>query len=225
MIMLPVPFIKFVPSVMADNPDDALTAMTDKADTHIEEWRDEILELAFMKIPERVLGRYLPDLGDYLATKFFTWDTETAKRKKIQIAIQTHKQRSTWVYDAKPKIDLITGLDAQLYKPDVADQDDCILLAQEATDPVTYWLTLNGADGTDDKLGWWLIGDWTEYVIAGNICIDCHFGINVPTLTAGEIALIVITLEEDIFPAYYRGYLGYVDATGLFIYYAGGTVN
>lgn len=222
--MLPVPFSKYIPQVMADNPDAALTAMMSKADIHIPEWFNEILELNFLKIPERVIGRYLPELADYLGVKLFTWDTELVKRIKIQTAANRFRLRSTWAADTKLIIDALTGYDARIYKIALSDQDDAILLAKEASDPDTYWMTLSPKDGVDPLLGWYLVGDWTEYVIAGNVLIDCHYGVYTAVLTATQISQIVVSIKDDIVPVYYKIYLGYVNSSGLFTVYIGGII-
>jgi hypothetical protein len=91
-------------------------------------------------------------------------------------------------------------------------------------DPPYYWGTM-GVDGIDDLLGLAIIGDGTEVEIVGNIYIDCHYGIFVSTLTAAQIIQIVDDMAIDIVPAYMRVYLGYIDATGAFINYAGGTIG
>lgn len=224
-MMLPIPFDENIPKLLkkALSVDDAGQALVDFWDTKYQALKEEILEMQYFKRPERCPAAFLDVLGDMLAASIQQGDNDFTKRFKILKAIETHKLRSTWINDAKNRIDAITGLDSTIYSRQ--DNDDAIWLAQEASDPDFYWMTWQDNSGTDDDLGIWWVGDFTEYVIAGNIYIDCHEGINVSTLTAAQIADIVENLEKDVAPAYMTVYLGYINAIGQFIVYSGGVID
>lgn len=217
--MLPIPFEDNIPVLLrkALTEDDAGQALANFWDEKYQALADEILEMYFFKRPERCPAMFLDTLGDMLAASIKQGDSDFTKRFKILKAIETHKLRSTWTSDAKNRIDAITGYSAVLYS--VQDNDDSIEMAQQASDPDFYWSTESGADGTDDELGTWEVGDFTEYVIAGNIYINCHEGITTGVLTADQIAQIVSDLERDVAPAYMAVYIGYVNALNQFIIY------
>jgi len=223
--MLPSSFEKVLPvflsKALSDDPSGQ--ALVDFWDNITDTIKDEILELYYVKRPERIPSRWLNILGEYLSADLLNIDSDFTKRYKILKSIETHKKRGTWIDDAKNRIDAVTSLDAAIFH--AQDSDDSIELGQQLNDPDFYWSTEGAQDGVDDKLGTWEVGDFTEYVITGNVYIDCHSGINVSTLTADQISKIVMNLETDVAPAYMRVYLGYVNATGQFIKYAGGVIE
>ena len=216
--MLPIPFIDFIPKIYKDNAKDSTTAMTDKVDTHLNEWLTDIIELAFLKDPFKIPSLYLEQLGNFLNAGLLTQDTEAQKRNKIATAIQAHKRRGTFAFDAKPKIDAIALNDSQIFRS--ADADDWILVGDGLTPATHYWAAL-GVDGIDDSLGISLIGEGTEVEIAGNIYID----VDNDSLTQDEVDQIVLELSEDIVPAYYIVNIGYLDGTGAFVIYSGGIIQ
>lgn len=221
--MLPNTFENFIPKFLKDNLDTSGRALITYIDDFTDLFYGYIREMYFFKDAVRCPAEFLDELGYWLSAGLKQGDSESTKRTKIYYAIMGHKKRGTWEDDAKIKIDAITGYSALIFT--AGDTDDAILLGQESIDPDFYWITFQDNSGTDDDLGWWLVGDMTEYVIAGNIYIDCHEGINVSTLTSDEIAQIVAEIETDIVPAYYAVYLGYTTATGQFIHYAGGSIH
>lgn len=223
--MLPIPFNENIPLLLkkALSVDDSGQALADFWDEKYLALKNEILNMQYFKLPERCPSGFLDTLGDMLAASIQQGDSDFTKRFKILKAIETHKLRSTWTADAKNRIDAITGLSAVIWSQQ--DNDDAVWLAQESSDLDFYWMTWQDNSGTDDDLGIWWVGDFTEYVIAGNIYINCHEGINVSTLTAAQIAQIVSNLEMDVAPAYMAIYLGYINAVGQFIVYSGGIID
>ncbi len=213
--MLPTPFVKFIPKIF--QKDTKAIAMADKIDTHLALWKRDILSIEQFRTADECPASVLNELGYLLNAGIQNEDSETVRRSKIYNAILNHKNRGTWDDDVKLRIQAITGIEPELFNQ--VDNDDWILLGKESTDPDRYWATL-GTDAIDDELGIWLVGDMTEYVIAGNIYIDLKSSI----LTAAQIQQIVDDLSEDIAPAYYAIYLGYISA-GIFVVYAGGIID
>jgi hypothetical protein len=219
--MLPTPFIKYIPKLFRDNATAETTALCDKADTNIEAWLTDAINLQYLLDVERCPNNFLFSLGDYFAAGLKSQDSDRTKRQKIYKAIVTHKYRSTWVYSCKLIIDTITGYDAHIVY--ATDSDDWILCGDGVMEVGTSWALLY--DGSIDPWGMSLIGDGTEIEVQGNIYIDCHYGVIGSTLTAAQIANIVAQISTDIVPAYMRIYLGYIDAGGIFVTYAGGTIT
>lgn len=222
--MLPLPFEEFIPKQLSEDIDDKGQAFIDKVDSLIREMSDEILEMYWFKLAERCPSDFLEELGFWLNAGLFQTDSELTKRRKIKEAVVGHKRRGSWNNDAKPKVDSITGYDAAIFRS--VDSDDSIEMGQLSTeDDTLYWSTESGKDGSDDDLGTWEVGDFTEYVVAGNISIDCHEGVHTAVLTSAQIEQIVVELEFDIVPGYMDIYLGYIDTTGAFIVYSGGIIT
>ena len=223
--MFPYPFESFVPQLLVYNLTPQGQAFIDKHDEYIIDWTDELKELYFVnKLVERIPTAFLEDQGYFLNAGLKQTDSERTKRIKIKGAVKGHKKRGTWNDDAKIKIDAITGYNAEIFK--AIQSDDSIEMGQTSDeDPTRYWSTEQGNDGVDDSLGTWEVGDFTEYVIAGNIYIDCHEGVHTAVLTSDQIEQIVVELEFDIAPAYMAIYLGYINTSGQFIVYSGGIIT
>lgn len=221
--MLPLPIENYIPKLLTDNIDDRGQAFIDKINSLIINILDDIMEMQYFKLPERCPSVFIDELGYLLNAGIINTDTDRIKRNKIKNAVRSHRNRGLWQDDAKLRIDNITGYSAKIFRS--IDSDDSILMAKQAADPDRYWMTLSAKDGSDDNLGIWLIGDFTEYVIAGNISIDCHDGIHTAVLTAAQIFQIKVEIQDDVVPAYCAVYLGYVNASGQFIVYSGGIIN
>ena len=219
---LPIPFIKFIPKIFKE--DVKAIALSNRVDTHLAEWEKDVLSVAQLYRPDETREIILSELDYCIEAGVRNDDSEVIKRKKIESAIASHKIRGTWELSAKILIDNITGLDAQFY--DETLEDDAILCGDGIVpyDSAAYWFAL-GCDGLDDGLGVRLLTDGTEVMLAGVLYIDCHYGIHVSTLTAAQIAKIVDELRTEIVPAYYKVYLGYIDAVGDWQYYAGGEIS
>lgn len=215
---LPISFIDYIPKLYKDNAKDSTNALANKIDTHLGEWLDDIIQLAWLKDPFKIDVLFLDVLGNYLAAGLISTDTEAQKRNKIAIAVQGHRLRGSFNLDAKPKIDAIAGGDSVIFL--ATGEDDWILVGDGLTPAAFYWAAL-GADGIDDQLGISLIGAGTEIEVAGNIYID----VDNSGLSAAEVQQIVDVLEFDIVPAYYIVNLGYVDGSGVFIIYANGIIS
>lgn len=137
---LPIPFIDFIPKIYKDNAKDSTTALTDKVDTHLTEWLNDIIQLAWLKDPFKINVLHLDVLGNFLNAGLKATDTEAQKRNKIAIAVQGHKLRGSFNLDAKPKIDAIAGGDSSIFR--ATGEDDWILVGDGLTPAAFYWATL-----------------------------------------------------------------------------------
>lgn len=220
--MLPIPLLKYIPKVFADKSRSDTVAMCTEADRQLALWLVDIQNLYYLQDVDRCPAKFLDQLGYIVNAGIKNTDSETIKRQKIYTAIQTHKIRGSWEDDAKLRIDAITGLDAVIYRG--YEADDWILCGDGVVE-VDTMLALLGEGVDADYLGMSLLGEGTEIEIAGNIYINCHDGVTSSTLTAAQIAAIVDEISTDVVPAYMRVYLGYIDTTGAFIVYSGGTIT
>jgi len=222
--MLPEDFLSYIPKFLKDNIDASGEALVTYMNDFTDEFYGYIRELYFFSDALRVPAIFLDELGYWLAAGIKQGDSEATKREKIYYAVMNHKKRGTWTADAKIRIDAITGYSAAIFVS--TESDDSIEMGQIASEDTTvYWSTEQGADGSDDLLGTWEVGDFTEYVIAGNIYIDLHEGVFTPVLTAAQIEQIVNEIATDIVPAYFAIYLGYINVTGQFVVYSGGIIS
>ena len=221
--MLPIPFGDHIPILLKQNIDTKGQAFIDKVDSLLIEIRDEILEMQYLKVPFRMPAAFLNELGEYLSAGLNNSDSDSEKRKKISEAVLSHKSRGSWNDDAKLRINAITGYSAVLYTN--TDPEDSIEMGGLDTEEDVYWSTERGDDTIDTSLGTWEIGFMTEYVVAGNVYINCHDGVTTPVLTQSQVDQIVLELDDDIVPAYFRAYIGYVDGSGDFVTYTGGVIG
>lgn len=220
-MIIPSDIIDHFPKLYRDNPDAGITALKGKINSIFLAINTDIDTINTFKDVIACPAQFLVEIGLMLNAGINYMDSEIIKRRKILSAIESHKKRGTWEDDAKLRIDAITGYDARITTS--VDSSDWIMLGG-SDDPDYYWGTM-GVDGIDNSLGLDLIGVGTEIVISGNIYIDCHYGILTSTLTAEQIAQIVMELEFDVVPAYMRIYLGYYDAVGAFNVYADGIIG
>lgn len=209
--MLPTPFDNYAPSFF--ERDAKLNAFCDKHDEILTSLKNETLGLNDIIDPVKCPAVILPYLGQFLNAGLFDQDSDKQKRIKIATAIQSHKKRGSFNFDAKPKIDAIAGGDSAIVKS--FSGDDWILVGDGETPTAYYWSTM-GYDGIDTDYGLSLIGEGDEVEIAGNIYID----VDNNSLTADEIDQIVLELETDIAPAYFQVFIGYIDVGGNFVVYA-----
>ena len=212
--MLPTPFEKFIPKIY--RRDSGLVAMSDKADTHISDWKADILRIASFIDPARIPNNLLVEVGDMLSAGIGAEDSDRIKREKIVNAVVGHKQRGLWVEDVKPKVDAVAGGDAQLFP--VVGQDDFILVGDGNT-PSTHFWSILGGDGAATDYGIRLVGEGEENVLKGVILIDVDNSL----LFAAEVDQIRLTIEDSV-PAYYIVKLGYIES-GLFIEYIEGQID
>ena len=222
--MLPLPFEDHITVLLKQNINDKGQAFVDKVDSLLVEIRDEILEMQYLKFIARMPAAFLNELGDYLAAGLKNLDSDSEKRKKISEAVLGHKSRGSWNDDAKLRINAITGYSAVLYTN--TDPEDSIEMGGlDKEDDDVYWSTERGDDTMDTSLGTWELGFMTEYVVAGNVYINCHDGVTTPVLTQSQVDQIVLELDDDVVPAYFRAYIGYVDGSGGFVTYTGGVIG
>jgi len=261
--MLPIPAINYIPRMFKDYPDDAIVALTDKMDTHIEEWRDEITAMPRLYLPDMCPEPYIEELGYMVGANIYEQDTEREKRIKIVNAIDTHRLRGTWEDHAKIIIDEITGgldsrlkadsasISAEVFTTNFAVNSELTVARVYTTGErvqvsttntlpaplaavTDYWviyvtattikLALTKADAHNgveitllsDGVG---VHTITLYSTPAVTYIDCHFGINVPTLTAAQIASIKAQLIYDVVPCYFYIYYGYIDGSSVFQLY------
>jgi hypothetical protein len=198
--MLPIPFIKYIPKLFQQ--DQKAITMATKIDTHLAEWKIDVLNLRRFIRPDEAPAAMLDELGYELNAGIKTNDTVATKRKKIYNAVQSHKFKNTWPYDVKLRIEAITGQTATLYYP--TDDNNWLLRGVTPIEPSDYQASMGISDGTDTALGIWMLGSMEEVVVPGNIYIDLGAGLTTPILEA-----VVSILENDAVPAYMYVYLGY----------------
>jgi hypothetical protein len=206
---LPISFKEFIPRIFWQDP--ICDILADKIDEHLEEWKQDHINLWRMYDPAACSSAFLEELGYFLNAGLSNTDTEHQKRVKIYTAIESHKNRGSWENDAKDKIDSIAGGDAQII--DIIGTSDWILVGDGTTPTDFYWASM-GVDGVDDDLGLDLIGESTEIGVAGNVYID----VDNNSLSADELTQIELVLS-DIVPAYYIVHLGYMSG-GAFVEYS-----
>ena len=207
--MLPTPLANFIPKTY--RRDAGLTALADKADTHMAEWKADILRIAALIDPARIPNNLLVEMGTLLAAGIVAEDSDRTKREKISNAIMGHKQRGLWEEDAKPKIDAIAGGNAVLVS--FVGEDDFIIVGDGLT-PLGHFWSVVGGDGIATDYGIRIVGEGTESVLKGLITID----VDNDSLTADEILQLENALA-DVVPAYYRIVLGYFNGSGDFVTY------
>jgi phage tail-like protein len=209
--MLPQPFEKYIPRFF--KRDSKLIAFSDKINEILDSIRYDTVGLNDIVDPVKCPAIILDELGYFLNAGIKAQDSEDQKRLKIATAIQGHKKRGTFKFDAKPKIDAIAGGDSQIIRGFTGD--DWIMGGDGETIPSSYYWASLGVDGIDDSLGISLIGEGIEIEVAGNIYID----VDNDSLSASEVQQIVDELEDDIVPAYFRVFIGYLDLGGNFVTY------
>jgi len=207
--MLPTPFDEFV--LKGFTRDAKLTAFVAEMDNVLNAILDETKELNNMFDPVRTKAIILDGLGEFLNAGISDGDTEDIKRRKIYQAVASHKVRSTFTFDVKPKIDDIAGGDSVIFR--AIDQDDFIFVGDGLTPSAYYWAAL-GCDGIDTDLGPAFIGSGLEVEVAGNVYID----VDNNALTADEQAQIELDISDSV-PAYYYVHIGYVNISGQFVEY------
>jgi hypothetical protein len=211
--MLPIPLRNYLPKPLVeaiDNGDAGGIALVNKLESLIEEWGNDALELYYIKVPDRCPANVLNFMGEYLAADINEFDTETEKRKKISNAIATHKQRTLFDDDVKPKIDAITGASSSIWG-NIFSDDSFFVGGVSWVPSGCYWSTF-AIDGIDNDLGDSLIGGYDEAELSGVVYID----LGTSTATADEINKIIITLQDSV-PAYYKVFIGYENGSGQFV--------
>ena len=157
----------YFPKVLVENVDDSGQALIDWLNTNIALWKNDIMEMRYLKVADRMPTKFLGLMNQYLEAGFIAGDSEDVKRKKIYNAIQQHKFRGTWENNVKILLDGITGYISSLYTD---DDWDSLWFGDGTEDSTSYWNTWAG-DGIDDDLGKLLVGD-DENNIYGIVYID-----------------------------------------------------
>ncbi len=203
---LPIPFVDYLPKIIRQDPDAKAIALAAKMDSIMLGVLEDVIGLNDLRDPARCPADLLVELGDMLAAGILPGDSELIRRRKIASAVQGHKLRGSWAYDAKPKVDAIAGGDAVIFRG--YESDDWIMCGDGSLEsPTNYWGSM-GADGIDLHLGLSLIGEGTEVEVAGNIYVD----VDNAALTPSQVQAIVDSLV-DIVPAYMLVHLGYTTGT------------
>ena len=212
--MLPIPLEEYITLQLRNELNDSIDGQSfvNKIESLIIEIRAEILEEYYLNIPYRTILEGLFELDYFLSAGVKPADSDYTKRKKVEKSVLGHKNRGTWDADVKIRVDSITGLDSDIHTS--IKTEDWILVG-DGTTPSAYYYATMGADNIDNSLGLELFGENQD----GFFYINCHLGIYVSTLTANQIAQIIEDLKDDIVPAYFRVYLGYLDTSGKFIEY------
>ena len=219
--MLPTPSIGFFPKIFQD--DAKAAALAAKLDAYLATWGKDTLNIRQLCVPEQIPAQFIAELGFLLSVTFGTTDTETQRRQKVAAAVSQIENRATWLYDMKPSLDTLTGYNSSLFGGQYTD--DWILVGDGVSEySNNYWASM-GCDGIDSNLGIGLVGDGTEWEITGNIYINLHLGVTSAVLTNAQITNIVAQITTDKCPAYMRIYLGWVNPSGTFTVYSGGTIG
>jgi hypothetical protein len=225
MYLLPYPIENYLPKLFRDYPDAGYNALVAKANgttpAGILGWYQEIIGLQWLKNPLLCPGNLLTELGYLVGANFTATDTETIKRQKIATAALGNKTRGSWTSDIKPAMDAITSYSAVIYTTTISP---IWSLLGNATVPAgNYWSSLGGISATDGY-GLYLLGVGDEVDVAGNIYINCHYGVTTAVLSAGIITAIRAYIMSDCYPAYLRIKLGYLDGTGAWVTYTNGVL-
>lgn len=219
-MLIPRLLIKFFPKLFQE--DVKAIALANKMDSILTEWISDLINIKSLARPEEIPANLISELDFLLSANCQPNDTDTQRRIKVQTAVSRHKRRGTWVYDAKITIDLITGYDSRIWGGQYSD--DWILCGDGVTGTSSdYWGSM-GVDGVDDNLGLALIGDGTEWEVKGNVYINLHYGHYTAILSSDIIAEIITQIQDEVVPAYFRVYLGYIDVSGKFNLYPNGTI-
>jgi hypothetical protein len=169
--MLERDFKDYFPKLLVENIDPSGQALIDYINTTIPLWKNEIIEMHYLKVPYRMPAKFIDGVGEYLEADLLPIDTERQKRQKLTTAVQRHKNRGLWEDDIKIIIDNITGKDSSLVDDIILA--DAILYGDGSEDETLYYMTLGG-DGIDDELGIDLSGD-IENNIPGIVYIDLGY--------------------------------------------------
>ncbi len=213
--MLPTPFEKFIPRIF--RRDVKLTALTDKVDTHLEEWKGDIVDFKKFPDPLSIRTGLVDDLGELVAAELLDTDSDTIKRGKIAKAVEGHKLRGTFELDIKLKIDTIVGGDSAVITG--LGADDWIMSGDGISPPSGFFWAGMGGDGSATDYGIRLVGNGSESVVKGIIEID----VDDNSLSAAVVLQIVESIENSV-AAYMRVFLGAFTA-GVFIRYANGQIH
>lgn len=206
---LPRPAIDYFPQIYRNDP--KALALAAQIDTLCSSAQSDIITLGFLKVPERAPSVFLDVLGDMFAAGILAGDNDTQKRAKIAVAVDRHKRRGSFAFDAKGIIDAIAGGDSKIV-PD-PQTSDAVFIGDGVVEGTTFWSTFAG-DGINLSLGDDFIGGGAASGDAGVIWID----VDNPTLSATDQALLEESLE-DVVPAYYIAHIGYFDVGGNFVIY------
>lgn len=191
--MLPIPARQYIPKAYRDTP--ALKALAAKMDKSFEQLKDDATEAGQFINIDRVPSVALNALGNMLEAGLLRSDTERTKRQKIEAAIASHKNRGTWKFDVKPKIDIIAGGNAKLITG--IGSEEWIVVGDGLT-PDSYDWALLGGNG-EDEWGLAVLGGSTEPEVLGNVYIDTDD----PGITSDQLDNIELSIADSI-PAYFR---------------------
>lgn len=190
--------------------DEGLIALIDNLNFQFNQFKTETLGLRALIDPFQIPALLIGELGYFLNAGLKVKDSERQERVKVATAIQGHKKRGSFLFDAKPKIDNICGGDSVILSGQ--GNDDWIMSGDGTEPPGVFWAIMGG-DGLTDDYGIKLIGAGDELEVAGNVYIDCDN----PSLTTEQEFELRIDLD-DIAPAYMRVIIGYVSG-GVFTEY------
>jgi hypothetical protein len=169
--MLEKDFLKYIPKLLSENIDDSGQALINYLNLTIPEWKKEIIELKYQKVPDRMISTLLDELGYYLQAGLKEDDTDRQKRIKIAYAVRSHKNRGTFQDDVKIKIDGITGENCFLYTDTYTSS--AIFTGDGLISSSLYYSAM-GADGIDTDLGIDFEGG-INYKLAGFVWIDLGY--------------------------------------------------
>lgn len=168
-MIVPTDFKQYIPRIYwGDERSDVLAT---KAGDNILEWTQDVCGIGSFFDPARCPEEFLGELGYMLNAGLADDDSETIARQKIATAVQGHKRRGSWAFDAKTKVDAIAGGDSSLTDQggsagqiyidvdnDSLTQDQIDKIVQSLTDVVpSYYEVYIGHTA----------GGWTQYAVMG----------------------------------------------------------
>lgn len=207
--MLPIPARQYIPKAYRDTP--ALQALAAKMDVFFEQLQVDATESGQFLNIDRVPAVALNALGNMLEAGLLRSDTERTKRQKIASAVESHKNRGTWKFDVKPKVDIVAGGDATLT---AGVGSEAWVIVGDGRTPASYDWALIGGDGVNEW-GLGLLGNSLEPEVLGNVYID----VDDPGITEAQLDDIELTIADSI-PAYFtifltwKGYAEVFDTDG-----------
>lgn len=199
-----------------DRNDPVFLALVAKANKHIAEWVQDIIDLNKSYRADEARSEVIDLLADMLNAAVKAGDVERTKRIKTAGAVRMHKQRSLWS-SIKVIVDSIMNGDATILTAESVA--DWIFYGADGMDNEDYVWGIWATDGIDPEWGIDVFGTFTEMVFKGNIYINCDN----KDATYDDVEKLKKELVELV-PCYVKIYLGYIDS-GVFNQYSNGVMG
>ena len=211
---------KYLPQIFSW--DYKFNILANKMQTHINNLKTLILGMKSFPRPDECPSNVIPELSFLLSAGVVQNDSDLTARTKVVNAVKAQQSRGTFTYDVKLVIDAITGYNSQIWRSSsgAADSLDWIMLSgNEASSILASHRGSMASGNSDSSFGLKLIGTGLEPEVAGNIFINCHYGVNTAVLTTPIVNQLIAALRNDELPCYFIVNLGYVNSSNQFIIY------